>query len=100
MAQLYVEHGFPSEDGVDTFLSDIPVLGEHDEPDFTVTDHILRYPQSDVGSLITPTFSVDLHAYTDTFTKSQLRAFRWVETTTDKCVQPLWARLVQANPTS
>ena len=83
LAQLYVEHGFLSEDEVDTFLGDIPVLGERDEPDFTVTDHILHDPQSDPGSLITPTSSVDLHAYTYTFTESQLRAFRWVETELD-----------------
>ena len=79
LAQLYVEHGFLSEDEVDTFLSDIPVLGEHDEPDFTVKDHMLHDPQSDAGSLVTPTSSVDLHAYTNTFTDSQLRAFWWVE---------------------
>ena len=83
LAQLYVEHGFLSEDEVDTFLSDIPVLGEHDEPDFTVTDHVLHDPQSDAGSLVTPTSSVDLHAYTDTFTESQVRAFRWVESELD-----------------
>ena len=35
LAQLYIEHGFLSEQETDTFLSDIPVLVEHDEPQTT-----------------------------------------------------------------
>jgi hypothetical protein len=33
LAQLYIEHGFLSEQEADTFSSDIPVLGEQDEPE-------------------------------------------------------------------
>ena len=38
LAQLYIEYGFLSEEEADTFLSDIPVLCEQDEPEATVTD--------------------------------------------------------------
>ena len=38
LEQLY---GFLSEYEVDTFLSDIPALDEYDEPNFSITDHIL-----------------------------------------------------------
>ena len=40
LAQLYIEHGSLSEQEADTFLSDIPILGEHDEPQATVTDQM------------------------------------------------------------
>ena len=49
LAQLYIEHGFSSDNEADAFLSDIPVLGEHDEPESTVTDQKLNDPQSDAG---------------------------------------------------
>lgn len=38
LAQLYIEHGFLFENEADAFLSDIPVLGEHDEPEATVIE--------------------------------------------------------------
>ena len=44
LAQLYIEHGFISQEA-DTFLSDIPVLSEQDEPQATVTDQMLNHPQ-------------------------------------------------------
>ena len=31
LAQLYIDHGFLPEEEADTFLTDIPVLGESDE---------------------------------------------------------------------
>ena len=38
LAQLYVEHGFLTDDEIDAFFSNIPVLGEHDnEAEATVT---------------------------------------------------------------
>lgn len=62
LAQLYVEHGFLSEDEADAFLSDIPVLGEHNEPEATVTDQMLSDPHSDIAS-------VDLNTFVETFTE-------------------------------
>ena len=79
MAQLYIEYGFLSEDETDTFLSDIPVLGEQDEPEATVTDQMLNHPDSDTGDLLPTGSSVDLSTFVDTFTESQLRAYRWIE---------------------
>ena len=81
LAQLYVEHGFLSDDEAGTFLSDIPVLGEHDETEATVTDRMLGDPQSDVGDLVPSTSesTVDLNDFVQTFTESQLRVYRWVE---------------------
>ena len=79
LAQLYIEHGFLSEDEADTFLSEISVLGEHDEPEATVTDQMLNHPHSDTGDLRPTSSSVDLSTFVDTFTKSQLRAYRWIE---------------------
>ena len=43
LAQLYIEHGFLSDEEADIFWSDIPVLGEHDEPEATVTDQMLPH---------------------------------------------------------
>lgn len=40
LAQLYIEHGFLSEDEADAFLSDIPVLGEHDVPEATDSPNV------------------------------------------------------------
>ena len=48
LAQLYIEHGFLSEEEADMFLRDIPVLGEQDEPEATVTDQMLNHPHSDI----------------------------------------------------
>ena len=79
LAQLYIEHGFLSKDEADTFLSDIPVLGEHDELEATVTDLMLNNPHSDTGDLLPTSPTVDLSTSVDTFTESQLRAYRWIE---------------------
>lgn len=79
LAQLYVEHGFLSDDEADAFLSDIPVLGEHDETEAKVTDTMLGDPQSDLGDLVPPAADVDVQNFINTFTESQLRAYRWVE---------------------
>ena len=79
LAQLYVEYGFLSDDEADAFLSDIPVLGEHDETETTVTDTMLGDPQSDLGDLVPPTADIDVQNFINTFTESQLRAYRWVE---------------------
>ena len=74
LAQLYIEHGFLSEEA-DTFLSDIPILGEQDEPEATVTDQILNHPHSDIEDLLPNISSVDLSTFISTFTESQLRAY-------------------------
>ena len=55
------------------------VLGEHDEPEDTVMDQMLNDPHSDTGDLLPTSSSVDLNTLVNTFTESQLRAYRWVE---------------------
>ena len=40
---------------------------------------MLNDPQSDVGDLIPSSSGVDLTTFVDTFTESQLRAYRWIE---------------------
>ena len=79
LAQLYIEHGFLSEEEADTFLSDIPVLGEQDEPEATVTHRMWNHPHSDMGDLLPNSSGIDLSILVNTFTESQLRAYRWVE---------------------
>ena len=74
LAQLYIEPGFLSEDEADTFLSNIPVLGEHDEPEATVTDQMLNHPHSDTGCLLPTSSSVDLSTFVDTFTESPIES--------------------------
>ena len=68
-----------SEDEADAFLTDIPVLGEKDEPEVTVSDQMVADPQSDLGNLAHFTTKPDLNSMIQTFTESQLRAYRWVE---------------------
>ena len=70
LAQLYIEHGFLSDDEADAFLSDIPVLGELDEPEATVTDQMFNDPLSDAGDLLSSSSSVDLNTFVETFTES------------------------------
>ena len=41
LAQLYIENGVLTHDEADTFLSDIPVPGEKDEPQSTVADYFV-----------------------------------------------------------
>ena len=79
LAQLYIEHGFLSDEEADTFLSDITVLGEQDEREATITDQMLNHPHSDTGYLLPTSSNVDLSTFVGTFTESQLRAYRWVE---------------------
>ena len=71
LAQLYIDHGFLSEEEADTFLTDIPVLGERDEPEANVSDQILTDPQSDLGNLVHFTTNPDLDSMVSTFTESQ-----------------------------
>ena len=74
-AQLYIEHGFLSEDEADLFLSEIPVLGETEEPECTVSDQMLDTDSSDPGNLVPCCSHVSLDTLVQTFTESQLRAF-------------------------
>ena len=84
LAQVYIEHGFLSENEADIFLSSIPVLGEiDDEPESTVSDQMLDTESSDPGNLVPRMAPVSLDALVQTFTESQLRAFRWVESKLD-----------------
>lgn len=41
LAQVYIEHGFLCEDEADMFLSEIPVFGESEESQCTVSDQML-----------------------------------------------------------
>ena len=93
LAQLYVEHGFLSENEVDLFLADIPVLGEHDEQEATVTDQMLADPVSDMGSLVPSVITESLDNLISTFTPSQLRAFLWVQSQLDQN-KPVQATIV------
>ena len=70
LAQLYIKHGFLSDEEADTFLSDIPVLGEQDEPEATVMDQMLNHPHSDTGDLLPTSSGVDLSIFVNTFIKS------------------------------
>ena len=79
LAQLYIDHGFLSQNEADLFLADIPVLGEHDEPEATVTDQMLAVPDCDMGNLVTTPISESLDNMISTFTPSQKRAFEWVQ---------------------
>ena len=79
LAQLYIDHGFLSQNEADLFLADIPVLGEHDEQEATVTDQMLADPDCDVGNLVTTPIDESLDYMDSTFTPSQKRAFEWVQ---------------------
>ena len=52
LAQVYVEHDFLTENEADLFLVDIPILGEHDEQEATVTDQMLAVPDCNMGNLV------------------------------------------------
>ena len=79
LAQLYIDHGFLSQNEADLFLADIPVLGEHDEQEATVTDQMLADPDCDMGNLVTTPINESLDYMISTFTPSQKRAFEWVQ---------------------
>ena len=80
LAQVYVEHRFLSADEADIFLSEIPVLGKREEPETTVSDHVLDSESTDLGNLVpgrAPEASIE--ELLQTYTESQLRAFDWVK---------------------
>ena len=79
LAQLYVEHRFLTHDEADTFLSDIPVPWERDEPQSTVADYMLDDAHGQFDGLTTNTPTNDLSSIVSTFTDSQARAYKWVE---------------------
>ena len=47
LVQLYIDHCFLSQNEADLVLADIPVIGEHDEKEATVTNQMLA--DSDCG---------------------------------------------------
>lgn len=96
LAQLYIEHGFLSEDEADAFLSDIPVLGEHDEHEAAVTDQMLNDPQSDISDFASAGSSLDLNIFVETSTESQLRAYQWIEGQLNKNNKQICAAIVGA----
>ena len=53
LAQLYIHHGSLSQNWTELFLADIPVLGEHDEQEATVTYQMLADPDCDMGNVVT-----------------------------------------------
>ena len=79
LAQLYIDHGFLSQNAADLFLADIPVLGEHDEQEATVTYQMLADPHCDMGNLVTTRINESLDYMISTFTPYQKRAFEWVQ---------------------
>ena len=79
LAQLYIDNGFLTHAEADTFLSDIPVPGERDEPQSTVADYMLGDSSGQFDGLTTNTPTTDLNSIISIFTDSQRRAYRWVE---------------------
>ena len=79
LAQVYIEHGFLTEDEADIFLSDIPILGETEEEECRVSDQMLDMDSSDPGIVAPRPTQVCLDDLVKTFTESQSRAFHWVE---------------------
>lgn len=79
LAQVYVEHGFLSDNEADIFLTEIPVLGEREESESTVSDQMLDTESTNLGNLVPTVSQTPLNNLVQTFTKSQLRAFHWVD---------------------
>ena len=79
LAQLYIDNGFLTHAEADTFLSDIPVPGERDEPQSTVADYMLGDSSGQFDGLTTNTPTNDLNSIISTFTDSQRRTYRWIE---------------------
>ena len=78
LAHLYVENDFISSDEADTFLSQIPVMGEKDfEPQAKVTDQMLGDPSTDLGNMVPNRAPFSTDDYLASFTPSQRRAFDW-----------------------
>ena len=69
IAQLYIDHGFLTENEADLFLADIPILGKY-EQEATVTDQMLADPDCDMGNLVT-TVNESLDNLVSTFTPSK-----------------------------
>ena len=83
LVNLYTEHGFLHGNKVDLFLAGIPTAGKMIEEKATVTDQMLSDPSSDAGDLIAQSSLISLERYCNTFTESQLRTFRWIESNFD-----------------
>ena len=79
LAQLYIDHGFLTQNEADLFLADIPVLGEYDKQEATVTDQMLADPDCGMGNLVTTPVIESLDNLISTFTPSQKRAFEWFQ---------------------
>ena len=79
LAELYIEHGFLTHDEANTFLSDIPVPGEHDKPQSNVADYMLSDPQGEFDGPKSKSHASNLTSIISTFTESQSRAFKRVE---------------------
>ena len=58
------------------YFSHQPAFCERDEPQATLSDQTLNDPQSDLGNLVHFTTNPDLNSMVETFTESQLRAYR------------------------
>lgn len=86
-----------SAEEADTFLTDMPVLGERDEPEATVSDQMLNDPHSDLGKLVHFITNPDLNSMIQTFTESQLRAYRWIENEFNENNQ-VFAAIVHVGP--
>ena len=85
LAQLYVDHSFLIQGEADTFLADIPVIGERDfEPERPVTDQLFGDPDGDLGSLCPPKPPSSVQDFQKSFTESQGRAFRWISKQLDE----------------
>lgn len=84
LAHLYVENDFISCDEADTFLSQIPVVGEKEfEPQAKVTDQMLGGPDTDFGNMIPSKASFSADDYLASFIPSQRRAFEWTTAALD-----------------
>ena len=77
LAQLYIDHGFLSEEEADTFLLIYQSLVKKMT---TVSDQMFRDPQSEMGNLIHFTTNLDLNNMVETFTHAvSTRAYKWIE---------------------
>ena len=84
LAHLYVENDFISCDEADTFLSQIPVVGEKEfEPQAKVTDQMLGGPDTDFGNMIPSKASFSADDYLASFIPSQCQAFEWTTAALD-----------------
>ena len=75
LAQLYIDHGFLSQNEADLFLADIPVLGEHDEQEATVTDQMIADPDCNMGNLVTTPINESMDYMISTFKRGPLSGY-------------------------